>query len=369
MFDFYFVWLMGIIFFAVLLSIRKKKSGSIIFLVVFLAFYAYIYTKRDVSVGFDYYNYLRVYRFFEAGNIASAFKRASYMEPGYLMLNAFAATLHFSEVQFQAFLAIIFSLLIFKYASHEKDYIMMLIFSLYCIGFFFNTMNQVRSSLAAAMCMVAMTYAWDEHPKRAYLLVLLACTIHTSAVVGFIIVYIIEKNIIPTVKSMSVCIIGTFIIGVFINQIVMLLLRFFPRYKGYFAEDKADIFIKSGNTTYVVLFLAILIFALLQKKEFSQDTNSIIMTKYNSLIWCAVFGMAISILVVSMSMLQRFMTPFLFSMPLLISMSLHSIKSSKKRLGWMIIVGIALIGYCFIYLYLSENGMGRDGVVPYAFMN
>lgn len=368
MVDFYFIWLMGIIFFGFLLSIRRKSSGRIVFLMTFLVFYTFIYTYRDISVGFDYSNYLKVYQIFEFENIADAFKKTSYMEPGYLILNAIAATLHLSEVQFQAFLAVIFSFLIFKYAIHEKEHIMMLIFSLYCIGFFFNTMNQVRSSLAAAMCMVAMTYAWDRQTKRAYLLVALACTIHTSAVVGFIIIHIIKKNIMPTIKSICVCVISALVMGTFLNKIIFFLLRFFPRYKGYFEKDKVDIFIKSGNATYVMLFFAILIFALLQKKEFDLTQSDMTTVKYNSLIWCAVIGMTISILVVSISMIQRFMTLFLFSMPLLISISLKSIKNAKNRLWWVLIIALALVGYCFVYLYLSENGMGRDGVVPYTFL-
>lgn len=368
MVDFYFIWLMGIIFFGFLLSIRRKSSGRIVFLVTFLVFYTFIYTYRDISVGFDYSNYLKVYQIFEFENIADAFKKTSYMEPGYLILNVIAATLHLSEVQFQAFLAVIFSFLIFKYAIHEKKHIMMLIFSLYCIGFFFNTMNQVRSSLAAAMCMVAMTYAWDRQTKRAYLLVALACSIHTSAVLGFIIIYIIKKNIVPTIKSICVCIISTLVMEKFLDKIIFFLLHFFPRYKGYFEEDKVDIFIKSGNPTYVMLFFVILIFALLQKKEFDLKQSDITAVKYNSLIWCAVIGMMISILVVSLSMIQRFMTLFLFSMPLLISISLRSIKNVKNRLWWGLIIALALVGYCFVYLYLSENGMGRDGVVPYTFL-
>ena len=368
MFDFYFIWLIGIIFFAILFSIRKRNIGGMAFLIIFLMFYAFIYTNRGIKVGFDYSNYLKVYRLFETQNIASAFKEASYMESGYLMLNAVAATLHLSEVHFQAFLAIIFSLLIFKYAVHERDHIMMMIFSLYCLGFFFNTMNQVRSALATAICMVAMTYAWDKQTKKAYAAVVLACTIHTSAIVGFIVIYIIHKNIIPTIKLTGMCIIGALVTGAYLNKIVNLLLWLFPRYKGYFAEDKVDIFIKSGNATYVMLFLAILMFALMQKKEFDQNEDSTTVVKYNSLIWCATIGMAISILVVAMSMMQRFMSLFLFSMPLLISMALKSIGNAKNRLGWVLIIGTALIGYCFIYLYLSENGMGRDGVVPYTFM-
>lgn len=331
---------------------------------ILMAIYCVFYAFRNSSVGFDYENYLVVYKYAQYLPLDLFLTKAGYMEPGYLLINKFFAVIGASVPVFQFFLVAFFVVVIYKYLISGSKNPLFTTFALYSLGIFFNYMNQVRSALAATICLIAIDQAKKKKWALSLVLVAGACTIHTSAVVGLILIAISYCRIQMTGKSIikiSVCVGMAWIL---FDRVLNIALEIFPRYKGYFASDKIDTFIKQGSVSYLVVFMAIMLFAFYFRKKI--DLNEL--AEYDLLLWGVVLGVAFSLLAIKTSMIQRFFTlPLLFSAALL-SRTLYSIASSRMRLVYYLTIGSALMGYCYIYLYISENHMGRDGVVPYLFM-
>ena len=340
---------------------NKQRNLEIIWLLVG---YVFFYSVRNTSVGFDYKEYLRVYD--AAGQLPlDDFLRAyGYMEKGYLLYNWCMAFARAAVPIFQLGLVILFVTLLYKYLIIKSENSIFTLFALYGLGIFFNYMNQVRSALAAVICLVAVDLAQRKKWLQSFLILAAACMIHTSAVIGIALVVwtcfgvkISKKNVI-FFFGLTLAAWTTF------DEILMLMLKIFPRYQGYFAKDKIGIFIKRGSINYLIVFGAIFVLSLYCRRYIKKQD----LGYYDVLLWGNALGVAISAFCIKISMMQRFMTLPLILSAALLSEAVHSIPKAKLRMWAYCMTSIALIGYCYIYLYIAENGMGRDGVVPYAFM-
>lgn len=331
---------------------------------ILMAVYCVFYALRNSSVGFDYKNYLTIYKYAQHLPLDLFLIKAGYMEPGYLLINKFFAVIGASVPVFQFFLVAFFVVVIYKYLISESKNPLFTTFALYSLGIFFNYMNQVRSALAAVICLIAIDQIKKKKLALSLAIMMGACTIHTSAIVGLILLAISFFRIPITRKNVIKVCVGGGLIWILFDGLLNIALEILPKYKVYFAADKVDIFIKQGSLNYLIVFLAIMLFSLHFRKQVSLSE----LAEYDLLLWGVVLGVVFSLLAIKISMIQRFFTlPLLLSTALL-SRTLYSISSSRRRLVYYLAIGSALMGYCYIYLYISENHMGRDGVVPYLFM-
>lgn len=359
------LWLIINGMFAIQTKSKFVQEKSVL---VFYVFFILIYAFRAKSVGFDYSVYQNIYEIFEKSGISGMNSVFAYtMEKGYLFLNYLFASLNANIYVFQAFVAIGICYCVNKFISMEKESLILTIFFLYTLGFFFNSMNQVRSCFAVAICLWAIKEALDNRLKKAIILVVIACTLHVSAALCFVIILIIWKKIEINKKNISIALVTCILLPLFWNTVLSLALKIFPKYKIYFSEEKSSTFIKTGNITYLLLFLCIIIFALYRRNDILKNDDLNKIKRYDCLIWLAIVGAGLSVIVLKLSMVQRFIVLPLFSTSLLITMGIKSVKYGKYRLMWIIFICSLLCFYMYIYLKVAENGLGRDGVVPYSF--
>lgn len=337
-------------------------------ILIFYVFFIFIYACRSQSVGFDYSVYRNVYNLFEKYGMAAMKSGYSFtMEKGYLMINWLFTSMHIDIHVFQALIAIGIVWFINKFIIMEKDSMLLTVFFLYTLGFFFNAMNQIRSLFAAAMCLYAISVALNKKYKKAIVLIMLACTLHVSVIISFVFIFIIWRNI--KINAKNVILSSGLCVTVIVlwNSVLGVFLKLFPKYTIYFSEDKAGEFIKSGNITYLLLFVCIFAFAIYKRPSIIEQGNEMKIKRYDTLLWMTIFGMCISIIVLKLSMVQRFIILPLFSSSMLIAMAIKSERNGKNRLIWLIFISCALCAYMYIYLNVAQDGLGRDGVVPYKF--
>lgn len=340
---------------------NKQRNLEIIWLLIG---YVFFYSVRNTSVGFDYKEYLRVYNAAGQLPLDDYLRAYGYMEKGYLLYNWCMASVRASVPIFQLGLVIMFVTLLYKYLIVKSENSIFTIFALYGLGIFFNYMNQARSALAAAICLAAVDLAQRKKWLQSFLILAAACMVHTSAVVGIALVVWIGFGVKISRKNLISLFGLTATAWITFDKTLMLMLKIFPRYQGYFAKDKIEIFIKRGSINYLIVFGAIFALSLYCRRYIKRQN----LGSYDVLLWGNILGVVISVLCIKISMMQRFMTLPLILSAALLSEAVHSIPRAKLRMSVYCMTSMALIGYCYIYLYIAESGMGRDGVVPYAFM-
>lgn len=367
-----YIYLMLFVYLVIGASICKcqKKAKQKYVVSIFFIFYYVLFVFRDYSVGFDYKNYVIVFDYAKKLGLGDLLKRCSYMEPGYLAINKIIAFL-FGNIQIlQLVLCTIFIYALYcfiKWVGSKGYNELLLVFIFYGLGVFFNCMNQTRSTIGAALYLVAYVYAHEKKWVKALVVSLVACTIHMSAIIGILVIMIEYLKPIFTKQW----IFRIFVIDIAAYLVFPVLIDFglmiFPRYRVYFASDKQEIFIKNGSVMYLLLFTAIFIYAYSRRKYVIEKGHQI-GGVYDTFLWINCIGIIVSTLVMKISMMQRFMIIPLFFMPALIVMAVSANRNARSRLLEIMIIVCAIIAFAIIYLYYSENGMGRDGIVPYTFV-
>lgn len=335
----------------------KRIEGILLFIA--LGYWCVLSAFRDSSVGFDTTEYMKYYRY--AQNDLLTMSSKTIIEKGFVFLMRVACRFDASFEVFQLFICAIAVCITLK---TTKAYRLrtFLVFLLYTIGAFFNLMNQERSALGAFLCILAIDRLANKEVLQAVIIWIIACTIHFGMIAFSLtfVAYLLRVRINKRNIAMF-CAVGMSVFFA-VNILISIMLRFFPKYNIYFTDKKS--YIKNGNVTFLLFFIAIVFFAIYSKKMATKKDRNVDKI-YDVLVWNALSGAMLSLIVLKISMAQRFIIPALFSTPFLIVKALELDKDWVKRLVKGCFIAFFFLAYMYIYLYTSENGMGRDGVVPY----
>lgn len=197
---------------------------------VILFFLAFITAFRADIIGNDTISYINKYNVIASNGIGSI----SSMEIGYQILCYLFAVVGFdahSFITIVSFVLYLFVWLFIKKYSSNPLFSVVLFFSM----FFSFFASGIRQSIALVMCLYAYQMIKDKRKRRAVLLILIASTIHTSALMAFV---FFVPQIAP--KSLSIVVPVTLILstlamlGVF-NSLLPLV---FERYQGHFESGR-----------------------------------------------------------------------------------------------------------------------------------
>lgn len=375
MFSTYGYLMVYLLFFvgAVLVNSYKLRETGIV--KVFLALYIIIFTFRGSEVGFDYSNYITVFNRGKNISLDNYLTKISWMEKGYLLLNKLVISIGGDIRLLQFIIITVFSVIVYKFMVRYTKSPLTALFLLYGMGCLFTPMNILRAIFSVVLCMLAFERAEDQKWVKSIIWILVALTFHTSAIIGIIIIILFKFK--PKVSVKNMLKIGLLSIVV-VKEFDILLdigLRLLPKYEVYFGQDKMG-YVKGGSISYFIVFIAFFIFAYHFRKNFVLEVNSSEdgqgeaireLEIYDTLLWINVFGIVIATLSVQLSLMNRFMFLPLFMSCILITKAIRSIKNPGTRLLFYLAIIVCVIGYSYIYLYVAENGFGRDGVVPYLF--
>jgi len=335
-----------------------QAEEDIVWIILFLS-WAALFSLRSISVGHDTRNYYRIYELTSNGILS--LKSTTSIEKGFIIIMSLACRIGMGFKGFQFILCFI-SLGIVFFVSRKCCCRTYLIYLIYSVGAFFNLMNQERSALGAFVCIFALDRLFTKKYLQAIVALIIACSFHFGMIsfIPIVIVSILEIKL--TKRTLSLFIVISALAYSSISLLVSFLIRISPKYNIYFT-DKVR-FIKAGNVTYFIFFIVVVIFAIYSKSK-AIHHGIVVGDNYDILLWSSITGATISLLVLKISMAQRFMTPILFTIPFLIVEAINIEKSRKRRFVLKLIIAIFFFAYMYIYLYISENGMGRDGIVPY----
>lgn len=163
----------------------------------------------------DYYNYLDIYAevtpFFEdQKNVIS------HGEPGYIFLNKFCKTIGIGSIGvfiITALSSVSLSLIFFK--KHTKYFFIALLIYFSHV-FLLRDMIQIRSGLAASICLFAYPYIANRVFWKFLFVLLLAVSFHSGAGI-IILVYLLYPYILRNDKNLFYIVCLGFVLGIFLT--------------------------------------------------------------------------------------------------------------------------------------------------------
>lgn len=346
------------------LSREQKKSISLVLFMIMLLFVSGL---RAASVGADTRQYtsafdqLKSLTFLEAlkAPISSWNGYFTYsLEQGYRVYNKIVAFFGGSSQAITFCNSLFIVILLYKLIKEKSPYYGLSIWLYITLGFFQTEMNMARNAIAILLCLCATKYIPKHELLKYILVVLLASTFHTTALV-FIPLYWVINYIELTPKRLKILALLSAVGGLFWKPIYNLLFRIIPsRYERYL------VFASTETEGIALIFLFLTIFILIWFFcDLKKDPESFVKID-NTGAWLfilMILAFSISRTVSAFTRVAALFSPYLIVyFPKLISSGISNQRNRR-------IAVVALICCVFIvYIYrLSINNIGKT--VPYAF--
>lgn len=269
-------------------------------------------------------------------------------ETGYFLLNKVCILFGLGKTEFLFVIAMLIYIPIFgaikKYSY--APYISILCY--FAFGYFTYSLGIFRQMIAVSLLIYSSKYIVEKKTIKYLLMVILAMTFHTTAIIG-ILLYIIYNRF-DWRKIVKLVIVIEMIFLTIGRRIVMLILLMFPKYTGY-VNGKYD---QTGGSYVMLLFLNIILFTMC---IFEWKSNE----KKNLTISALVLAVLFQSLGYSMTILGRVVSYYsiyiIFAIPNLLA------KFTYKTRVWITMV---LIIFLYILIYLEFAG--NRYVTPYYFL-
>lgn len=377
------MWLFFLLIFfvlatAVLISTKRTKGAKIYLKITFFMF-GILLMFRAINVGNDTDQYTYIFNnISQASNIQSYITNSRF-EIGYIYLNKLLSLISDNpQIIFiitGAFTALSFGRFIYKYSELPW----MSTFMFLTLQFFDLSMSGVRQIVSITI----LLFSYDFIVKRKFikflLLVLLASTIHTSAIL-FLIIYPLTSKL----KGKKFYIVSTITcIGIFLGfqYIIPFIGKMFPQYIKYLTNDASSYSTSPKLAIFLMLALWLIMFIIAKKaniknqfnKVSNMTENSRVITKtfysqvekINSIHEVAVWmGIIMLFLALQGTILNRFKYIFSVSMLVYYPNALLKIKNGNDRV--ILITGSCIVFFLYIviiYVFRPE----WQSTYPYSF--
>lgn len=330
-------------------DISKIKKSTIFLILSFIPL-LFLIGFRDISVGVDTESYVQAFYRVINDTLTSADKK--WLGYGYVFICKIVGTIFGDSYVFLNFVVGFLTLFfLYKTIWNNSEIPSLSLYILFSMCLYYQTFNQARQMLAIAILFYSIQYIKKEQFKKYVFFVLIATSIHESAIV-FLPFYFISRI---DIKKKYI----------FIYFIMAIL--------GYVFFDKISLFI--SNTTYgkiyqktdyykeenssilnlivrIIMLVAALIFSKITLKK---DENSKIL--YNLVIWCTI----IQVLTTKLYILGRVTTYFYMPYILLIPNIINSISTEKKNRKIYIFIVVSIFAiYHYIYFKTTSVNSGYD---------
>lgn len=350
-----------------IISEKKGNKGKNIFIIFIFNILLFLYTVRNKTVGWDTIPYIQYFYNAKDDTIFG-----SYMEPGwvFLMKSIYKISNQYSVMFFVCGLI---GMTVFFYTIKKMS--VNPIYSIvlyYMFGNWFALMNQTRTQISVGICMLSFYYLFQKKYLKSFIIVLIAFFIHQSALI--FIPFILFDIFIKKYSWKVDLIIGTGTLFLFIlyTPVYKFVTKYY--YVTYTTTNSLIKHTKEGNLK--IFFAFLLIYILLRYVDLHTykkiDINStkknfnIVNQRMKKLLYTAIlFSLGIQFISKHNAMIARFSNYFSIYFVVLIPFTFRQISNKRVRKQYMILIYIFLLLYMAVYLKFSENGFGRDGVIPY----
>lgn len=300
----------------------------------------------------DYDNYSAYFvRIYENISFRDIFSHSFEMEFGFILISKLIGCFTHSILVYHAILSFGLLLLFFRIYKKHSALLWLSLLLFVNLGDYFGAMNLFRQVLAAAIIFSGFEFIVQKKYLSFLWLVIIAMTIHTTALVMLICYFIL------TSKRTAFWNIGFGIAGIFVwiflPSIVNLIGSIFSKYADYHYG------MGQGSVNAVVAILVIYIFAEISINFFLTDyqrNEPLNLVLLNGTFLCLMF-LILGVRIYMLTRIAYFFRPFVcLLVPNILSYY------SDKRIRNVFIVVIAV--FCILYTQLTLSGTGYD---PYYF--
>ena len=264
-------------------AVHKNTQKKLFLLLVFL-FSALIMGLRGESVGIDTYSYKEKFDIIARTDILEIISNfyTSSLEIGYALFMKVCSLVVDNYFFFQMAYAVIFATLSAKFLHDNADNILIATVVFFGIGIYAIAFNVSRQMLAALLTANSWTYLRKGNKIKAISLVLVATTMHITAVVflcAFLLYALRNKK-----KIFKYCLIILMFFALLFDKIMPLVARIFPVYYNYFANEKGT---QSAGLVWAIwLIVSIMAIYIIynHNRQHTATEHSII--AFFSIAWC-----------------------------------------------------------------------------------
>lgn len=343
----YFLNIILLMVFAIYFYNKNNIQNNNLLFCTIIFFQLFFISAFRYNIGVDYNSYSK--HFFEISKLKFGEVFQYQFEYGFSILNKIVA---YFTGNFQilviicSFITIGFvSFSIYKNSTH-KFYSFFLYITL---SFYYSSFNLIRQGIAIAISLLGLKYLIERKFLKYLFIILIASSFHYSVLIMIPIYFIANINL--TYKTFIFFISFSFLVYIFLDDIVKIGMKIFPTYESYLYTD----FLQGKTFNSIILPLFIfLILIIFRKYILYQNKKNMIYLNISY------FCLLISLFQTKIGILDRFPSYLnaisIFSIPILID-------CFKDRAQKNLVAGLIIIfGILYnIYSFIS----GFYGVVPY----
>jgi hypothetical protein len=348
---------------------RSIQANHKQFIMMFLAGIIILFRGLRWETGTDWEQFLDVFYTIDFDSIFG-FKRThnTTLEPGYALLNYIC---FYFTGSYTSLLFIYNAIIIYIYYSVSWRYSSKNPICIFAMLIIFTEVFPLRHSLAAAIIIYSIRYIFSKDILKYIFFIILATSIHYSAIIMFPFYYILDRNILYKKYSIIWLILGYFccviisispllntaleLVAVIVSSVTGVENTLIIRIMGYILDERGlELTIKSLIFSTTRTFIFIFIFYLCRKAVNDYKT-------YNLFFNCfIVFTYIFTLFKYQMHTLVRFTTYFDFGMPLLCALIIKVLPSNKRKLFYCYIIAV------FVYLRYNTFFIDQpDLYIPY----
>lgn len=327
---------------------------------------------RKYTVGADTEKYIYALTFYRQYDLKTIFTMQNPWnidyEVGYMLLTKTLAAVRCSDILFLFIIAILTYVPVFWFIRDESCDIVFSTIIYLCFELFAYSLGIFRQMIAVSFLLFAFRFIKSREPVKYFLIVLLAMSFHTSAIIA-IPVYFCYRW-----KFKKIYFLLMFIIEIFVfvigSRLVNILFSLFPKYLHYIGSQYGG---SGGGYTLLLLLHAILFCGFIwNKQEGRKMCNSVkVRTKTfdenecmnNVYMFSIFFAILITAWAHTFSVLSRLNCLFLAYMVVYIPNILQKKFNSRDSIFIKVVATFMLI----IYFYCSVVNDNETRLNPYMF--
>lgn len=340
-----FLLLISIFHYLIKQYVGYSWSHRKIFLIPIFIFLFSIMGFRSVYVGVDTYTYSMMYNWVSNESFITLFADYFYdsIEIGYCLLAKVSSFVIDDYYFFQITVSFLFLFFIYKFILDNSNRFITASIIFISIGIYLSAFNITRQMLAVSIVANIYTYLRRNKPQKAFLLTLIALTIHVSSIISIFIyvIYYFKEN-----KKMIFCILLSLcIFCLFFENAINIISNYFPVYSNYYSNQKQ---IQEANMVKVLWAIEFLmsIYILYRKRIFNSDKRFIA-------VMCLIYVVS-NWIGLSFNYFERiglYFSPFLI---LLFESYGDSLKRRSLRFSYY-----AILNCCFMIYFLKSSSSGQ----------
>lgn len=333
------------------LTYKQRKNFVILVCIELICFAG----MRAINIGADtgvYINALEYYKELPYDTILKGKLVYPFdFEIGYFVLTKICAFFSLSATEFLFLIAIIIYVPVCKFILKYSEDPLISLLVYFSFGYFGYSLGIFRQMIAISIVLLGFKYVQEHKLFKYIIVVMIAMIFHTTAIIMFPFYWISRIRIRNKLKWIFVF---EVIFFRFARTIVMLSVKFFPKYEGY-VNGIYDI--QGGSYTMLILLNIILIAAYYILNKAENRGNEILHISMNAL----VTAIYLQILGYSMGIFGRIVSYYSIYLIILIPILVNQyFKKNRILIHFMAIIGLVLI-FCILI-------RGNNDLCPYLFI-